>query len=696
MVKDDANLVKNRASLGLWLLLLVIVAAYANTLNASWHLDDYPNIVENTELHLKDLYPESLIKTVKSHPWPTLGLYRPVACLSFALNWYVGQDRVFGYHMVNIAIHLVTTIFLYFTMLGLLRSPTLKGRYGGSRAGPIALLAVAMWALNPVQTQAITYIVQRMASMAAMFYIAGIYLYVQGRTQPLRHRQVLLFLGCGLCYLLALGCKENAVTLPAGLILVEIIFFQSSASPTLRKLMFGILGGLAVVVLSILVVVLVSENSPSILRGYVNRSFTLGERLLTEPGILVFYLTQLFYPVPFRLSIEHDVMVSTSLLDPWTTLPSILIVGGLIGIGVRQIHQRPLMAFGILFYFLNHLIESSVLPLELIFEHRSYLPSLFVFLPVAAGMMKILDIYQSRNRAFYRVMVCFVLMLTIGLGFGTYVRNMDWRSEQTLWQDAMQKAPASARPAYNLARHYYFKVGRLEDALVLYEKSLGLRASRPAFSKTLSLNAMASIYYIQQDYEKVIALNQDALRINPGFETSRFNMILALAKLGRWAEAAQTADQLLAGRQDYSPFLFVKGATLLKQLEPDKALPYFHQALRLDTANKKTLLGTGMSLSLMGHFIQADWFFRRALHLSPKDMRTYFYLIENSLKAGDSIKTDPYLDKLLATFSVDAVLGRLNKPFNDLFLQPPSTAAIIPAVAAKLEEISLETTRLGY
>ena len=164
MTKNDVNSVKNRACFVMGLLLLAIIATYSNTLNASWHLDDYPNIVENTELHLKDLHPNSLVKTFHSHSWATFGLYRPVACLSFALNWYAGQNRVAGYHMVNISIHLVTTILLYLAILGLLRSPGMRGKYGGSRDDYMALLAVALWALNPVQTQAITYIVQRLSS----------------------------------------------------------------------------------------------------------------------------------------------------------------------------------------------------------------------------------------------------------------------------------------------------------------------------------------------------------------------------------------------------------------------------------------------------------------------------------------------------------------------------------------------------
>lgn len=295
----------------------------------------------------------------------------------------------------------------------------------------------------------------------------------------------------------------------------------------------------------------------------------------------------------------------------------------------------------------------------------------------------------------YLALAAFVVLLTCSLGFGAYVRNLAWGTERSLWEDALQKAPGSARSAYNLARHYS-KTGRLNDALELYKKSLGLNASKPKFSQALSLNAMASIYYIRQDYDRVVALNQKALLIYPRFESSRFNMVLALAKLGKWEKAADASDQMLARRQDYRPFIFLKGSMLLKQNKPEKALPYFQKALRLAPNDQKTLLNTGMSLSLMKQFKQADWFFRRALQVSPQDLRCYFYLIENSLKAGDLTKTDQYLTKLFASFSLDTILSRLNKPLNHLFLVSTSRARITPAITAKLKKISIEIARLGH
>jgi hypothetical protein len=167
------------------LLFLLIFVVYSNTLQASWHLDDYHNIVQNAALRINDLQPRTIFQTFFTTSEENLvlekKLYRPLACLSFALNWYVGKDNLFGYHLVNIGIHFLTAFILFRTILYLLRSPNLKNRYR-DREYFIALFSAVLWAVNPLQTQAVTYIVQRMASLAAMFYLVGIYLYVRGRS----------------------------------------------------------------------------------------------------------------------------------------------------------------------------------------------------------------------------------------------------------------------------------------------------------------------------------------------------------------------------------------------------------------------------------------------------------------------------------------------------------------------------------
>jgi len=673
-------------------LFLLVFAVYSNTFQAAWHLDDYPNIVHNSRLHLYDLRLDSISKSLSSRPSSFFDLYRPVACLTFALNWYFAKDNVLGYHLVNSVIHFLTAFILFLTVFNLYKTRNLGQRYPVN-AYWISLLSAILWALNPTQTQAVTYIVQRMASLATLFYISGIYCYVKGRLSVIKWRQTTYFLSCALSYVLALGSKENAAILPLVLCLVEAVFFQTITFPKAKKTLCYTTAAVAVLFILALGFFFIQTDHLAIFKGYQNRSFTLSQRLMTEPRILIYYLSQLFYPVPHRLSIEHDIDISTSFFDPWTTIPAILLLALLFGYGLSQINKRPIVAFGIIFFFLNHLIESSVLPLELIFEHRNYLPSLFLFWPLAAGLIWLVDHYRQKQSNMHKILVCFVVLLVLGWGIGTYARNLAWKTEGTLWDDALKKAPKSARSAYNLAKHYYAKRGQFDEALWLYEKSLALNASNPRYSKAMSLNAMASIYYIKQDFEKVIELCRQALEINPGFDVARYNSVLALVKIGRWEAASEAISLLLARGNPQVDHLLLKGFILLKLNRPEAALSHLRKALKKAPNNRKILLNIGTSLSLIKQYYQADWFFSRVSKLSPQDIRPYFYLIENNVKAGDVSKIEHSLEKLLAAFSLNTIIFKLNDRFDDRFLFSPSRELIAPVIIDKIIDISDEIAR---
>jgi protein O-mannosyl-transferase len=406
-----------------------------------FHFDDFPNIAENTRLHLDNLYPETIYDAAFEQRGEKRRLYRPVSNLSIAFNWFLGQSNVIGYHIFNISIHILTAFFLYLTCVNLMKTPNLSGQYRDNSYF-IAVLAACLWALNPIQTQAVTYIVQRMAAMAAMFYIMGIFCYLEARFSDSWAKRSLWLLGVVISFLLAVGSKENAIMFPISLLLVEMVFFQNMASPEIRKKMM-ILG--SVVLLAVFVsgvwLFLSSGFINNILSGYENRTFTFTERVLTQPRIVIFYLSQIFYPIADRLSLDHDIVVSTGLFSPWTTFAAIFLILGLISIAIWQIPKRPLMAFAILFFFINHIIESSVIALELIFEHRNYLPSFFLFLPIAAVLKKGIDHYlkERHSNIMGGMLICFCIILMVMLGLGTYVRNMAWADAKTLWEDTIQK-----------------------------------------------------------------------------------------------------------------------------------------------------------------------------------------------------------------------------------------------------------------
>ena len=684
-----------RACFGSGLLFFFILIVYSNTLQASWHLDDYSNIIQNCHLHITDLNPDSICRTFFSHPGSINKLYRPFPCLTFAINWYFGKDNVIGYHIVNITIHFLTAFILFLTILNLFKSPNLKDKYQGSEYF-IALLTATLWAINPIQTQAVTYIVQRMASMAAMFYVLGIYFYVKGRTNNSRLISVFSYMGCFLSFAFALGSKENTATLPLALLLVEVVFFRNLHVPeTRRKILWVSVGTLFLVILIGALLFMSEPLSFSFLNGYERRSFTFLERMMTEPRILVYYITQIFYPVPNRLSIEHDVTISTSLFEPWTTMPAILIILLVIGIGLSQITKRPIVAFGILFFLLNHLIESTILPLELIFEHRNYLPSLFLFFPVAAGLKSLLDYYGKEKRFMYLILVSFITLLLIGFGSATYIRNMAWATEKSLWEDVMVKSPGNPRPYQNLAICYE-GIGRFDKALELYKKALPLKDQEPRHSQFLSLNNMGNIYRIKNEYEKAIELYKRAIDIYPKNELAQYNMIFSLVNSERWEEASENANLLLSKKYYHEKYLNLKGFILIKQKRPEEAIPYLRSALRLAPNNRNAIVNMGVALSLMGKHKKAEWFLKRANQIYPNDITILLCLIENSLRAGDEFCADRYLEKLFASVSINDIRMILMGSINDDTVMPYSRELLAPVIAHKLKKKSEEIGQLGY
>ena len=544
----------------------MVFIIYSNTFQAAWHLDDYHNILNNPWLKIEDLHPKTIIQTFYASfdrgQYSQSKIYRPVPCLTFALNWYFGQDNPFGYHLVNLVIHLMTAFILFLTISALFKTPALRNKYEGSEYF-IALLAAVLWAINPIQTQAVTYIVQRMASMAAMFYIAGIYLYVRARSSTSHSTRIKFYLGCGVAFLLAVGSKENAVLMPLALVLVEFIFFQDMGRPRTRKIFFrdysrgrdpyGRCRDAAVY----------QQQSLGIL-NYHNRPFTALERLLTEPRIIIFYLSQIFYPVASRLSIEHEFPVSTSIIDPWTTVCSIFVILLLIGIGLWQMRKRPVLSFAILFFFLNHAVESTVIGLELVFEHRNYLPSMFVFFPVAMGFKWLLDHYRGRQSLLPQALSCFMALLLFGFGFGTYVRNQAWDTEGSLWQDAVAKAPNSGRALHNLAWGYLERIGRPDLALQLYRKSLKL-GTHNKVQQSMTLNNMANLYYQSKDYQKASDLWSQASGNSPKIEFFKYRLAMASTKSGDLANASYHLEQLLQKHPEDAEYNFLKGSILLKQ-----------------------------------------------------------------------------------------------------------------------------------
>lgn len=668
----------------------MLLLIYSNSFNVTWHMDDRPNIVDNRTLHLTSIMPHNLWQTFFANQGKAPKLYRPLPCLSFAINWYIGQDNTFGYHLVNFGFHLASAWLLYLLILKLLAVLKLKGSFNFGHSKNIALLAPILWAIHPIQTQAVTYIVQRMAVMAAFFYILGMLYYVKARTAETSRQRWIFGLLCGLWFLFAVGSKENAILLPFSLILLEWIFFRGGNTNFLYRPLFWLTMG-GTIGLSLILLFLWSNGTPiDMMRNWYNsRPFTFEERIMTQPRIVLGYLTQIFYPLPERLSITHDVNVSTSIFHPWTTLPAMIIILSVILVACAFAHRFPLVAFGILFFFLNHIVESTILPLEMVFEHRNYLPSLFLFLPVAFCLQWFLLKIRKNSCVVHTVMGSAIIMIIINLGLSTYTRNAAWATEISLWSDAARKAPNSIRPLVTLGIKYGWKENPSPSdyqlALALFQRSLELPQMARKTERAEILGNMASVYFNLGENEKAIAIYQQALELNPDYLKNRFDIVKPLVVSGRFEEAKEQLIYLLKKRPNNLNYWQLLGFVFLWQEKFDKALECFQIVLSGGNHSLSLLLNTGITLTRLESWDRGRWFCQLVLKMNQRDLFPLLALIENRARAGDPDEATAYARRAISQFPVTQILSRLESAPNDFRSAPISPEYIAPFIEKELE-----------
>ncbi|MEN6374501.1 MAG: hypothetical protein ABFD75_06935 [Smithella sp.] len=447
-------------------LLVILLAVYANSFYGDWHFDDFANIVNNPYIQIKDFSWENIKHCIYGLEQQRPS--RPLAYLSFALNYQINGLDVFGYHLVNFIIHYFAAVFLFLFIYNTLKLPLLKERYENI-AYPVALLAVFFWAINPVFVTTISYIVQRMALMAGMFYIMSMYFYLKARTTDKRGRAVCFFIISVLAGLASILSKENAALLPVSVLLFDLFLIQGISKENVNNVFKIVILPLIIIIFFALIYTGGLSNAVG---GYDLRDFTMGERLLTEPRVIIFYLSLLFYPVNSRLTLLYDADISRSLFQPWTTLPAILLILTALALALYLVKKRPLLSYCIFFYFLNHLIEGSFFSLELIYEHRNYLPSMLLFIPLAELIIFAID-YFSHNKIIQIIFASVIVIILTAWGDSTFRRNGIFSSDYLLWQDNILKSPRLSRPHSNIGRIYYNYNDQVKAQLE-YDKALHL------------------------------------------------------------------------------------------------------------------------------------------------------------------------------------------------------------------------------
>jgi len=528
-------------------LLAGALALYSPSLNGPFVYDD-ANISNGSLLHITSLGQLDRVLFAEDVP-------RRIGLASFALNFYLDGLRPLGYHLVNVLLHAANAFLLYWlgrAILDSTRSP-LQSR---TRNQLVAISAAWLWMIHPLQTQAVSYVYQRFTVLSTSLFLLSLCFWVAARNRTTGIR-VGLYAASLASGLLALGTKEIAATWPLILLALEIgIFRERPFTWRRRDVVFA---GLCLGAFLVIGAVYLGPNfAPMMADEYTRRGFTLYERLLTESRVVVHYLSLVLYPHPSRLTLDYDFPLSTGLLTPPTTLAAIVGITLLLTAASVRARARPLFFLAVFWFFGNLAVESTVVPLDLLYEHRVYLPGMMLFLGFTAVMLG----RPASTRL--RILSGGMVVLLAGVwSHWTYQRNTVWSDPVALWEDNVAKSPAKARVHANLGSAY-LSSGRPAEARRAFEKATELDPSL--------VGAVTSLANLHIDHER------------------------------EWSEAQRLLDEVEKRAPDYAPAYVSLGVMSLRRGDLPRAAELFEKALDLDERNQAALYNLGAV-----HFNRKDY-----------------------------------------------------------------------------------------
>lgn len=437
----------------LYLAMLVTACVYWPGLSGGWLFDDYPNIVDNHGVQPDHASVATLTRAALSSP--SSQFKRPLSSLTFAANYLAAGLDPFWMKATNLLIHLLNGALVFALSRRLLRCASRDAPGDPAREAVLAGLIAAAWLLLPVNLTGVLYVVQRMESLANLFVLMGLLGYVAGRQRMLEGRTTS---GPWLCCAsviagtaIGLTAKETAAMLPLYAALAEWVLFDFRDRQRRRSL--PVLG-LFVVTLLLPLVLGLAWLLPGLLQPatWATRDFTLRTRLLSEARIVTDYIGWTLAPTPGDLSFYHDDFhVSQGWLQPWTTLPSALVLVSLGWIAVRLRRRYPLASLGIALFLGCHLLTGTILPLELIYEHRNYFASfglLLAVIPALAAMpAPARPAFALTRRALLGALLAWWALLTA-------MTAQAWGNPLSLAVELADRAPHSPRAQYELGRTY--------------------------------------------------------------------------------------------------------------------------------------------------------------------------------------------------------------------------------------------------
>jgi len=614
-------------SLILLALLLFGSIIYSNSFKVSFHYDDQKTLVQNNALH----NPFELGKI-----WQ-YGSDRFIPNWTLSLNYYFGGFHVFGYHFFNLIIHVLASFLCYLLLLQIFQTPLMQDHPLVPRADLLALLVSLLFLCHPIQTQAVTYIVQRSAMLAALFYFTTLYLVAKERmTGERRYYFLALLTAC-----MAAFSKQTSFTLPFALLLYSLCFFDFKKEEIRKRIAYY--APFFIFPIASYMFCKQSGSMPGSTGGilHVDGVIPHGEYLLTQIDVIRTYLRLLF--LPMNQNLDYDYPISTSLFRP-QTFYSLLLLVGLLVVGILSFKKHRLIAFGILWFFLTLSVESIANLNDVIYEHRLYLPLLgFAIVFSSALFMRIRDRNPILVISFWIIVV---------LSFLTFQRNNIWENEITLWKDVVKKSPNKGRVHYALGNAYMKQHpsgkptdDQIRQATQHFEMAIRLRLPQLAEAH----NGLAIAHTFLGDFDKAVVYYEKALYLKPDYTDAQQNLKKVQGLRAGSGEEQKTilkdlnfAYGLAAPREAASPqpvdvpvislevhekakeqFALGHAAMETRSAVEDKvsvlrqAAAHYEEAVRLNPGYAEAYNSLAITRTFLGELVEAVKHYKEALRLKP-------------------------------------------------------------------------------
>ena len=596
--------------------------AFSNSFDGVFLFDDVPSIVTNRALR----GPGAILRAIVA-PEATTQHGRPVANITLAINYALGGTDIRGYHAFNLAVHLLVGL----TLLGIVRRtlllPVMRARFA-TAATWLATAASLLWVVHPLQTESVTYIIQRTESLMGLFYLLTIYCFIRGATSS---RAGMWTVAAVVAAAAGMGSKEVMATAPLMVLLYDVVFV--SGSPVAAwKARRGLYAGLAAS-WAILAVLVISTGSRSGTAGVGLSEVSPLEYAASEFGVILHYLRLAFWPV--GLCLDYGWPVARSLGD---VLPAAVVIVSLLTATLwafassRRVAEgsTPMTvlagrsyraAWGFLgaWFFLILAPTSSLMPLvDLAFEHRIYLPLASVATGVAmAGYLLAGSLARRWPRSFAkRSVVWGVAGLAVAvsatlLGWRTHVRNLDYRSDLAMYEDAARKRPSHARAQSNLG-FVLVDAGQADRALAACNRAIELVPNFPE-----AYNNRGRALAAKGQYEQAIADYDRTIKMQPDHAEAHSNRGAAKVALGRLEEAVDDYDRAIKLNPHYAEAYNNRAALWNRRGQYGRAIEDSTRAIELSTALAEAYANRGQAYAQQGRHSLAVADYTRAVGLKP-------------------------------------------------------------------------------